>query len=115
MAVVAEHPAELLGPLLLVLALDDGALVHADADGQALGLAGLDDLPDLAAVLDVAGVEADLVHAGLDGLEGPAEMEVHVGHDGHRDLGQNLFERIGVGPARHGPRGPRRPRRRRAC
>ena len=53
--------------------------------GMPASLAGLDDLVDLLAVLDVAGVEADLVHAGLDRLQGPLEVEVHVGDDRHGD------------------------------
>ena len=36
---------------------------------------------DLVAVADVAGIEADLVDAGLDRLERPLVVEVHVGDD----------------------------------
>ena len=38
---------------------------------------------DLRAVADVAGVQADLVNAGLDRLQRPLEVEVHVGDDRH--------------------------------
>ncbi len=67
--VVGEDAAEFLHALLLVFALDDGAFVDADADGDFSGLAGLDDVLDLGAVVDVAGVEADLVDAGFDGFQ----------------------------------------------
>src|SRR5690606_17011926 len=82
--------------LLFVLALDDGAFVDADADGEAPGLARLDDVDDLLAVVDVAGVEADLVDARLDGLEGALEVEVDVGDDGDADLGDDLLQGVGV-------------------
>ena len=94
--VVAEEGAQFLRTLLLVAPLDDRALVDAHADGEFRVLARLDDLDHLLAVVDVAGVEPDLVHARLDGLEGTLEVEVHVGHDRHRGLLEDLLEGLGV-------------------
>ena len=46
-AVFAEEPAQLLGPHLLVPAFDDGAFVHANANGNAAVFARIDDGFDL--------------------------------------------------------------------
>ncbi len=61
-------------------------------------LAGVDHRVDLIAVADVAGVQADLVDAGLDRLEGALVVEVDVRHDRHAGLGKDLLERLGVLP-----------------
>ena len=34
--------------------------------------------------------------SGLDGLQGPFEMKVHVGHDGDRRLGQNRRQGVRI-------------------
>ena len=91
-AVLGEEPAQFRGALLLVLALDDRALVNADTDGDLPRLAGLDDVTNLRAVGDVAGVEADLVDAGLDSLQCPLEMEVYIGHDGDGHTRKDFLE-----------------------
>ena len=96
--VAGEELAELLGAPHLVLALDDRAFVHADADRDLPLLAGVDHLVDLLAVVDVAGVQADLVHARLDRLERPLEVEVDIGHDRDGDLVEDLLERLRVLP-----------------
>ncbi len=96
MLVVGEDAAEFLEAFLFVFAFDDGAFVDADADGDAAFLAGIDDFFDLGAVVDVAGVEADLVDAGLDGFEGALEVEVDVGNDGDFDLFEDFLEGFGV-------------------
>src|SRR5690606_22373633 len=57
---------------------------------------GGDDGLDLLAVLDVAGVEADLVDAGVDRFEGALEVEVDVGDDGHADLREDVAQGVGV-------------------
>ena len=88
MLVVGEDAAQFLHAFLLVSSFDDGAFVDADADGDLAGFAGLDDVLDLLAVVDVAGVEADLVDAGFDGFEGALKMEMHVGDDGDVDAGR---------------------------
>ena len=99
--VVGEEFAQFLGAAQLVLALDDRAFVDADANRDAAFLAGVDHLVDLVAVADVAGVEANLVHARFDGLEGTLEVEVHIGHDRNRDLLHDLDQRLGVLALRH--------------
>ena len=48
---------------------------------------------DLRAVGDVAGVEADLVNAGVDRFQRPLEMEVHVRDDRHGHLRQDFLQR----------------------
>ncbi len=96
MLLIGEDGAELLGAGLLVLALDDGALVDAHADGDLAILTRVDDGFDLVAVVDVPGVEPDLVHARLDGFQSPLEVEVHIGDDGDIGLGEDLGERLGV-------------------
>ena len=63
--VIAKELPEFLHSGLLVFALNDGALVHADANGDARVFARIDDAVDLLTVGDIAGVEADLVDAGL--------------------------------------------------
>ncbi len=94
--VVGEELAELLHALLLVPALDDRALVDADADGDARVPARVDHGVDLLAIGDVAGVEPDLVDARLDRLEGPLVVEVHVGDDRHAGLVEDLRQGRGV-------------------
>ena len=96
MAVIAEDPPQLGLAFLRVLALDDGAFIHADADRYAGGLARVDHRVDLLAVGDVAGIEADLVHAGLDRLDRALEVKVHIGDDGHPRLAQDVLQRCGV-------------------
>ena len=102
---VGEEAAEFLEAFLLVVAFDDGAFVDANADGDATFFAGVDDFFDMVAVVDIAGVETDFVHAGFDGLHRTLEMEMHVGDD--RDsaplyLRENFLERLGVFAFRDG-------------
>jgi hypothetical protein len=94
--VVREDTAQFLHAFLLVFAFDDGAFIDADADGDFFGFAGLDDVDDLGAVVDVAGVKADLVNAGFDGFEGALEMEMDVGDDGDGDAGEDFLESLSV-------------------
>ena len=96
MLVVAENAAEFLQAFLLVLALDDRAFVDADADGDLLRLAGLDDIADLGAVGDVAGVEANLVNARVDRFQRPLKMEMHIRDDRHGHLREDFLQRGGV-------------------
>ena len=100
-AMAFEVGAELLVSLLLVLSLDDRSFVHADADRNARGLAGVDHRIDLISIADIARVQPDLVHARFDRFEGPFEMKVDVGHDGYRRLFHDLNERLGVFSLRH--------------
>jgi hypothetical protein len=98
---IAEDCAEFLHALLLIFALDDGALVDTDADGEVAGFAGLNDIDDLGAIVDIAGIEADLVNTGLDGFEGTLKVKVDIGDDGDLDLREDLTEGIGVFFLRH--------------
>jgi hypothetical protein len=67
-----------------------------------------------AAIVDVAGVEADLVNAGFDGFQGPLEMEMDIGDDRHRHRGRiSLRAACPSFPERRRARCRRR--RRRAC
>ena len=102
MLVIGENAAEFLEAFLLVLAFDDRAFIHAHANGDALVLAGVDDFFDLGPVLNIAGVEADLVHAGVDGLKSTLKVEVHIGDDGDGDLLEDFLEGFGVFALRHG-------------
>ena len=78
------------------------AAVDANADGDAALPAGLGHLADIVRLADVAGVDADLVHAGLRRCERKAVVKVDVGHDrdgrGVHDLGQGIRR----GLIRHG-------------
>jgi hypothetical protein len=94
--VFGKDAAKFFHSSLFVFALDDGAFVDADADGEFFGFASLDDVFDLGAVVDVAGVEADFVNPGLDGFHGALEMEMDVGDDGDADLGDDFLEGGGV-------------------
>jgi len=55
--------------------------VHADADRDAGGFRGGDDLPHLAVIADVAGVDAQLGGAGFGGFDGKPPIVVDVGDD----------------------------------
>ena len=82
--------------------LFQAAAVDADADGDAALPAGLGHLADIVRLADVAGVDADLVHARLRRCERKAVVKVDVGHDrdgrGVHDLGQGIRR----GLIRHG-------------
>ena len=69
--------------------------VHADADRHAarLGL-GRDEL-DVLGLADVARVEAQRLHAGLERAERELVLEVDVGDDRHRRARHDLRERLG--------------------
>ena len=69
--------------------------VHADADRDAarLGL-GRDEL-DVLGLADVAGVQAQRLHAGFERAERELVLEVDVGDDRHRRAGHDLGERLG--------------------
>jgi len=56
----------------------------------------VDDAVDLVSIVEVAGIQADFVDAGLDGLHGTLEVEVDVGDDGDGDLGEDVLEGLGV-------------------
>ena len=78
------------------------AAIDADADRDAALPAGLSHLADIVRLADVAGVDADLVHARLRRCERKAVVKVDVSHDrdgrGAHDLGQ----RVRRGLIRHG-------------
>ena len=57
------------------------AAVDADADGDAALPAGLGHLADIVRLADVAGVDADLVHARLRRCERKAIVKVDISHD----------------------------------
>ena len=61
-----------------------------------------DHAADLAAVGDVAGVEADLRDARVDGLQRAVEVEVHVGRDGHGAAADDFAKGGGVVARGHG-------------
>ena len=82
--------------------LFQAAAVDADTDGDAALPAGLGHLADVVRFADVAGVDADLVHAGLRRRERKPVVKMNVGHDrdgrGVHDLGQS----VRCGLIRHG-------------
>ena len=88
--------------ILFEQALFQAAAVDADADGDAALPAGLGHLADIVRLADVAGVDADLVHAGLRRREREPVVKMNVGHDrdgrGMHDLGQGVRR----GLVRHG-------------
>ena len=88
--------------VLFEQALFQAAAVDADADGDAALPAGLGHLADIVRLADVAGVDADLVHAGLRRREREPVVKMNVGHDrdgrGVHDLGQGVRR----GLIRHG-------------
>ena len=88
--------------VLFEQALFQAAAVDADADGDAALPAGLGHLADIVRLADVAGVDADLVHARLRRCEREPVVKMNVGHDrdgrGVHDLGQG----IRCGLIRHG-------------
>ena len=83
---------------MLILALDDGALVDSDADGEVAFFAGIDDAVDLFAVVDVAGVEADFVYACFDRFESALEMEMDISNDRNLRLIKDFGEGGGIYP-----------------
>ncbi len=87
----------LLGsPAIGVLSLDDAALVDPDTDGNAAFAAGCDDSIHLLAILNVAGIQANLVDARFNRLQCPLEVKMYVGHDGDRRLGENGGQGVGI-------------------
>ena len=88
--------------ILFEQALFQAAAVDADADGDTALPAGLGHLADIVRLADVAGVDADLVHAGLRRREREPVVKMNVGHDrdgrGAHDLGQGVRR----GLIRHG-------------
>ena len=79
--------------------------VHADADRHAAVLRLGGDELDLLGLAQVAGVESQTLHAGLEGRERHLDVEVDVGHDRHRrardDLGESFGGRDLVARAAH--------------
>ena len=88
--------------VLFEQALFQTAAVDTDTDGDAALPAGLGHLADIVRLADVAGVDADLVHAGLRRREREPIVKMNVGHDrdgrGVYDLGQGVRR----GLIRHG-------------
>ena len=83
-----DEVAVLLGAAAVgVASFAYASFVDADADGGAVGVAGVNDAFDLFSVVDVSGVEAYFVGAGLDGFEGALVVEVDIGDDGDGDVG----------------------------
>ncbi len=87
-AVAGDGP-HFFGAFGLVFSFDDSAFIHTDANGDAAFFARRDDAINLLAVVDVPGVQTDLVHAGFDGFQGPFKMKMHVGDDRNRRLFEN--------------------------
>ena len=83
--------AAVLGVELLV----ERAAVHPDADGHASVLALAGHGLDVLGVGDVARVEPQARHAGVEGLERPAVLVVDVGDDRHRRAGHDLGQALG--------------------
>ena len=61
-----------------------GAGINADTDRDILRFAGVGDRLDAAVIADVAGIDADLIHACGDGLQRELVIKMNVGDDRHR-------------------------------
>ena len=101
MLLVAEDRAQFLHALLLVAPLDDRAFVDAHANGQVARLARLDHFDHLLPVVDVAGIQPDLVHPRLNRLERALKVEVDVRYDRYSDLRDDVPQRVSVLLLRH--------------
>ena len=86
----------------VVGAIHDGPFVDTHANGHARIGCGGNYSTDLLLVADVARVQANLGDAGVDGLESPVEVEMHIGNDRNRRGIHDLFESSGVGLCGHG-------------
>ena len=62
--------------------LFQAAAVHANADGDVFGVAGIRDRFYTVIITDVAGVDANLIGTGIDGGKGGAIVKVDIGHNG---------------------------------
>ncbi len=74
----------------------DGPGVDADPDGHLVRLARVGHEPDLVLSADVAGVDADLVDARLDGGEGEFIVHLDVRDDGHPDVFFQSFDGLDI-------------------
>ena len=78
------------------------AEVYADADGDVAFLGGLHHLFDLLFVAQVAGVEAQAVHAAPGALQGQLVVEVNVGDEGNVNSLLDFGHCLGCCQVRHG-------------
>ena len=81
--------------VLLVQLRVERAAVHADADGDAAVLGLLGHQPDVLGPADVARVEAQALHARLQGRQRHLVLVVDVGDDRHRAAGHDLGQARG--------------------
>ncbi len=86
----------------VAVALVQAAAVDADADGHAAVLRRAGHLLHVLAAADVAGVDAQLGHAGREGGEGHLVVEVDVGHDRHVRFAHDAGHRGGGRVVVHG-------------
>ena len=82
--------------------LFQAAAVHANADGDVFGVAGIRDRFYTVIITDVAGVDANLIGTGIDGGKGGAIVKVDIGHNG--DIHRLLNGRYHRGICRGGHR-----------
>ena len=88
--------------VFLEQALFQAAAVDADADRDLTGLAGLGDLAHILGLADVAGIDADLMHAGLRRGESQTIIKMDVRDDGDRRRLDDLRQGVGGLIVRHG-------------
>ena len=81
--------------VLLVQLGVEGPGVHADADRHAARLGLLGHELDVGGLADVAGVEAQALHARLEGGEGEFVLEMDVGDDRHRRARDDPSQALG--------------------
>jgi hypothetical protein len=94
--------SQFLGAALLVAALNNGALVHANANWNFALFASVDDFENLIAVADVARVQTNFVHASFNGFKRALIMKVNIGDNWNFHLRQNVAQRLGVFALRNG-------------
>jgi hypothetical protein len=80
----------------------DAGFVYADADGDLVGLCGVDDAENVFAVLYVSRVESNLCGAGFYGFDGPLGAEVNVGDKRNSDPFNKLAKGKSIGTRGNG-------------
>src|SRR6266550_3337267 len=96
-----DHPLGLVADIA-GLAITDGAVVHADADGGSLRLRAAHDLAHAVLVVDVSRVETELVDLRVERHEREPVVEVDVGDDREDRAAHDLLEGLAGALVGHG-------------